>query len=248
MQIFDKEPSDWQDLQVKVAKLFADLNFSVEIEKDIKTIREIVNVDVIANYNLFPKESILVECKFWATAIPKTIIHAFRTVVGDYGANTGYIISRIGFQHGAHQAANNSNIVLMTFAEFQEAFKERYLSEAVNRLQKVGYPLRRYADWSESFFDKEIAKLLPEKKERLENLQQHYAIISLSSVNIGMYKSILTGELDLESVDYTIGRVRQEIKDRQINCYSDYFDYLINLFTLGLQEFDNLFEKKLRKH
>jgi predicted helicase len=248
MQIFEKEPSDWQDLQVKVAKLFADLNFTVEVEKDIKTARETVNVDVIANYNSFPKESILVECKFWTSAIPKTIIHAFRTVVGDYGANTGYIISRNGFQQGAYEATSNSNIVLMTFGEFQEAFRERYVSEAVNRLQKVGYPLRRYADWSESAFDKEIDKLSPEKKERFKNLQLRYNDISLSSVWIGLYKSVITGELDMESVDHTVERVRQYVKDKKINCYSDYFDYLINLFKVGLQEFDDLFGKQLRKN
>lgn len=247
MDIFEKEPEDWKDLQVKVGKLFTDMDFSVEIEKDIKTVRDTVNVDVIANYNSFPNETIIAECKNWSTAVPKTIVHAFRTVVSDFGANTGYIISKKGFQRGAYDAAMNSNIKLMTFGQFQESFKIRYLSVIVHRLQNVGYPLRRYSDWQESFFDKEIKKLSQSQKVLHSELCLKYDDISLSTVHIMNYKNILTGELDLELIDFTIERVKKDFPQIKANCYSDYFDILINLFNEGVAEFDSLFKKKLRK-
>jgi hypothetical protein len=44
------------------------------------------------------KPIILVECKFWAKSISQETIHAFRTVVADFGANLGFIVSKNGFQ------------------------------------------------------------------------------------------------------------------------------------------------------
>jgi restriction system protein len=59
------------------------------------------------------------------------VIHAFRSVVADSGANVGYIISSAGFQSGAFTAADLTNLRLMTWGEFQEEFEatwiERYL-------------------------------------------------------------------------------------------------------------------------
>jgi hypothetical protein len=35
----------------------------------------------------------LCECKYWRSAVPQAVIHGFRTVVGDIGANKGYAIA-----------------------------------------------------------------------------------------------------------------------------------------------------------
>ena len=61
-----------------------------------------------------------VECKNWATPVPQHVVHAFRTIVADAGVNTGYVVSRAGFQAGAHEAAGNTNIRLVTWSEFQQ--------------------------------------------------------------------------------------------------------------------------------
>jgi hypothetical protein len=62
---------------------------------------------------------IICECKNWRVNIPKEVVHAFRTVVQEAGANRCYVISRVGFQHGAGEAAKSTNIELVTFAEFR---------------------------------------------------------------------------------------------------------------------------------
>lgn len=111
LPIFDKPIKDWQDLQEKVAKIFFDQDFEVEIEKDFKTVREIVNVDVFAkSTGSVTTEYYLCECKFWEKPIAKTTVHAFRTVVSDFGTNSGYIISKEGFQKGAYTAAGKLGI------------------------------------------------------------------------------------------------------------------------------------------
>ena len=100
--IYNSDPSDWRDLQKKVAKIYSDLGYETTIEKDIQTARGIVNVDVFSTKNVsYLTDTTIVECKHWNKPVPKTVVHAFRSVISDYGANNGYIISQNGFQSGA---------------------------------------------------------------------------------------------------------------------------------------------------
>lgn len=100
----------------------------VQTEKIVTTVRELVEIDVYAEeVSDGRKNIILCECKHWKSAVPKTIVHAFRSVVGDFGANKGYIISSAGFQSGAHDAAQNTNIELVTWPEFQNLFEPAWL-------------------------------------------------------------------------------------------------------------------------
>ncbi|MBR1169149.1 restriction endonuclease [Bradyrhizobium liaoningense] len=111
-----------------VARVLTECGMHVETEKNVTTVRELVEIDVYAEeVSDGRKNIILCECKHWKSAVPKTIVHAFRTVVGDFGANKGYIISSAGFQSGAHEAAQNTNIELVTWPEFQSLFEPAWL-------------------------------------------------------------------------------------------------------------------------
>lgn len=57
------------------------------------------------------------------------IVHAFRTVVADTGANVGYMIGSSGFQSGAIEAARMANVRLVTWEEFQEEFLGQWIEE-----------------------------------------------------------------------------------------------------------------------
>jgi hypothetical protein len=61
----------------------------------------------------------------WRTNVPREKVHAFRTVMDETGANRGYIISRIGFQIGAIEAADATNAELLTFEQFQERYFDK---------------------------------------------------------------------------------------------------------------------------
>ncbi len=78
---------------------------SVEIEKTVVTTRGSVNIDVYAeDPEQNPTTRYICECKLWRNRIPKDVVHALRTVVADFGANWGFVISQEGFQTGAHEA------------------------------------------------------------------------------------------------------------------------------------------------
>ena len=75
------------------------------------------------------------------------IIHGFRTVVADVGAHKGYIISSNGFQSGSFSAADLTNIELVTWDEFQEAFEPTWLDRYfVPTITEELDPLMSYAE------------------------------------------------------------------------------------------------------
>lgn len=127
MQITGIHPNSWKDLQNKVAQILERCGFNTEIEKTIKTARGEVEIDVYGEELIDGRKySLLCECKFWGTNIPQTIIHGFRTIISDIGANIGYIITTSDYQSGAKKTIENTNVVLLTWESFQELFFESW--------------------------------------------------------------------------------------------------------------------------
>lgn len=125
--ITEAVPSDWKDLQQSVAQLLKECGFAVEIEKTVATVRGSVEIDVYAEEQVRGRKYvILVECKHWKSRVPQGVIHAFRTVVSDIGANVGYLVSMAGFQSGAFTAAELTNLRLLNWAQFQDEFERTW--------------------------------------------------------------------------------------------------------------------------
>jgi Restriction endonuclease len=127
MRIFDREPRDWRELQDLVAQLFLEIGCDVNVGERVSLVRGEKEIDVAVRDPLTTPPSIyLCECKFWNKRIPQEVIHAFRTVIADFGAHRGFIISRVGFQAGAEEAVANTNLDLLTFDELQSLFFDRW--------------------------------------------------------------------------------------------------------------------------
>jgi len=140
MPIFDHEPADWRGLQDRVAQLFSEIGCDVRVGEKVKLVRGKKEIDVLVrDRQTSPASDYLCECKFWSKPIPQEVIHSFRTVVSDFGAHRGFIISRAGFQAGAKEAAAETNLDLVTFEEFQSLFFDRW------RIA-MGRKYRPYAD------------------------------------------------------------------------------------------------------
>ena len=127
MPIFDREPADWAELQDRVAQLFSELGCNVKVGERVKLVRGEKEIDVaVHDPQTTPHSLYLCECKFWSKPIPQEVIHSFRTVLADFGAHRGFIISRVGFQAGANEAVKNTNLDLLTFDELQSLFFDRW--------------------------------------------------------------------------------------------------------------------------
>ena len=159
-----KTPDTWQDLQVETARLLKECGFEeVEVEKKIETARGTVSVDVYAVEAVKGRKYItLCECKHWKSNIPQNVVHGFRTVMGDFGAHQGYIVSMAGFQEGVIKAVENTNVRLVTWVqlldEFGASWMEQYFFPTIT--EKLD-PLLSYTEpFMPAWFDK-----LPEKEQ-----------------------------------------------------------------------------------
>lgn len=121
-------PETWQDLQTQVAAILAQCGFQVAVEETIDLGRGQAEIDVYAQETIRGRRNLIIcECKRWKSAVPQQVIHAFRTVTSEIGANMGYIIALNGFQAGAIEAVDRTNVRLVTWEEFQMGFEPTWL-------------------------------------------------------------------------------------------------------------------------
>lgn len=246
MRIYESLPTDWKDLEVKVAQVFNQAGFHAQIEKQIETVRGSVNIDVFAeNKNSTPQSVYLVECKYWTSDIPQTVIHSFRTVVNDFGANFGLIVAKNNFQSGALEAIKNTNIKLISWSVFLDLFERRWLESMIISLDSVSSPLREYTDPLDVIgFDR-----LDEEGRKL------YTELCVSYVGVGIYSSKFLYQHDYKShiflkedIDNVIRKVINEVPfSPEINCYMDYFQFLRTKSEEGISKFKELFERYIKE-
>jgi hypothetical protein len=176
------EPSNWRDLQDVVAQILREAGVVTAVEKTIQTARGEVSIDVWAHDpTATPTQTYLIECKRWRARVPQTVVHAFRTVVGDSGANWGAIISTAGFQKGALIAAQYSNVRLLSWTEFQALFAERWFSRHfVSEIAKETDPLLEYTEPINSRIFRKADLLSEDLRQEFRRLRdEHQAIGTL---------------------------------------------------------------------
>lgn len=188
MMIDSTLPDDWRGLQKAVAQIMDECGLSVETEKTIDTVRGTVNIDVFAiDQSQTPPITYLCECKHWKSSVPKTVVHSFRTIVGDYGANWGLIVSSAGFQAGAYEAARNTNVLLLNWQEFQELFVDRWVQHYMaSQVEKEADPLIEYTEPINSRIFRKADLLTDEARNRFRTLREEYGALGFLALAISM--------------------------------------------------------------
>lgn len=247
--INQSSPRDWQDLQKQVKKIFEECGLKAEIVKEIRTVRGSVKVDVYAiDSSNQPSITYLCECKYWKSSVPKSVVHAFRTVVGDYGANWGFIISSKGFQSGAFEAASKSNIQLLTWSQFQDLFVERWIEKyMIPQIQKETTALIEYTEPINSRIFRKADQLDDKSLQCFHKLRNNYAdlaflallintsefrLFKFRSANLPLRKTLSKNELSKTSIP-------SEILDA--TCLREVTDCIIKHTRKGVAAFDQLF-------
>lgn len=237
MKIFDNEPSDWIDLQNKVAYIFKSCGYDVKTPMKIKTARGEVEVDVYA-YAESLGIRVIVECKLWKRKLSQDIIYSFRSIVNDSGVNKGIIVSKRGFQSGAYNNARFTNIELLTWDEFVDKYQEHYLKSMVRKYQCIKSKLYRLSSDKREYqkyidqFDTEAQKEVGYLKEKL------FQIVLVISPMCTM----LQYEMD-ETIGWNVKYLETLIKEaeesfhKNFNSYYDFFEYIneeIHNITLNI--------------
>lgn len=188
--ITSKAPDTWQSLQTEVGRILEECGFGVEIEKKIQSARGTVELDVYAEETVRGRKyAIACECKHWKSRIPQTVVHGFRTVVQEIGANIGYIVSMEGFQSGAVAAGDLTNLKLVTWQEFQDIFEESWFEEFFTK--QIDEKLDALMTYAEPFLPAWFEKMSDDDKEKYFTLKDKYDLFGVVMQSLGPYSRLL---------------------------------------------------------
>jgi hypothetical protein len=139
------EVTDWRELQMRVAQLFEEMEYDVKIEHAIELgSRGRKEIDVVTvDRNASVNQTYLIECKYWNAPIHQGIVHELRSVMQDSGANTGFVISKHGFQAGAYKAVQYTNIHLLDFEELQHKFGDQWFRTQRRKIEGLAALIER---------------------------------------------------------------------------------------------------------
>ena len=235
----EEQPKDWKDLQVKVKQIYLNLGCDAIDDKLVKGIRTNHKIDVFVNFNFGGQDyRIIIECKHWNSRVEKAQVGTLLGVISDIGAEKGIIVSKKGFQAGAHKLATYTNIALLTYDEllrdssfFIHKFK---LMNAKQKIKDIKTPFLR-------FFD-----LMIKEAEAIGEWwypsQEGYALLGLTSIL----------EFKIESLNertyptgFVFGSLRKDEKEiwKSANNEKEYVDFILENTAILEYEFETLKEK-----
>lgn len=137
-QIIDmKEIPDWYQFQETICNHFISIGARAETNTRVQGTRTTHDIDILVKTKFLGQDLLwIVEAKKWRSKINKLQVLGLRTIVDDIGADRGFIISENGFQAGAIEAANNTNIRLINLNQLIEETKELIHSEIIKSYKK----------------------------------------------------------------------------------------------------------------
>lgn len=109
--------TEWSDYQEEVAQFFRSIGLQADTNVTLEGVRTSHDIDVVVRSNHVGFDLLwLVECKHWKAAVSKLHVLALREIVSDLGADRGILMAERGFQSGAREAAELTNVQLTSLA------------------------------------------------------------------------------------------------------------------------------------
>ncbi len=246
-------PETWKDLQNEVGQILRECGFCAKVNKGIKIVRGKVKIDVYAkDYSRIPEIEYLVECKHWKTRVPQTIAHAFRTVVSDFGANVGVIVSSVGFQRGAFDTVKKSPVKLVNWKEFQDLFVNVWIEKYFTpKLYRASDPLQEYTEPINSRIFGKADLLSKERQTKFKELRKKYYKLALyvlplshdlSLLGIPLPKLPLKESLSLQDLDSHGIYLPQDVLDAA--TLRELLEALSRNCISAIAEFDEVFGER----
>lgn len=132
--------NDWSDYQEEAADFFRSLGLSTETNVTLKGVRTTHDIDVVVKSKHVGFDVLwLVECKHWRSPVSKLHVLALREIVNDLGADRGILLCETGFQAGAVEAANLTNVRATSLAslsvETRQDISAMRLRELYDRIE-----------------------------------------------------------------------------------------------------------------
>lgn len=237
MRILKSQPKTWQELQDIIGQLFLELGCQVELSKVVNLVRGKKEIDVFVQDQLSDNEPIiLIECKYWIKKVNQEIIHSFRTVVNDFGANYGFIVSKNGFQKGSYEAVEKTNISLLTLDDIEEKYSDRWIVSMTNKYLPLSDQLLRYWDPYENNDAKDGTKIDWNLQELL--YKAYEPIIKISRVD-----NICGFQRNFPMIIPVINDEFITTSNITINDERDYFDFVELYKNKAIRHYKKLYKE-----
>lgn len=249
--ITSEVPSSWKELQDLTAKILTECGLVAETEVNLKTVRGMSEVDVLVEENIKGRKyKILIECKYWNKKVPKSVVHSFRSVVGDTGAHVGYIISKSGFQSGSYEAAEGTNIELLDWCSFQNIFEDKWYWEyfvnesfiKTKEIESYLEPLSKIYNWVDYLSDVD--------RDYVVDLYRHNRAFGVLLFLSYPFFPQVTGRYDKIKLPIAVDEEVLSLLPKQFyDClsYRDLLSEMLSYSDILLQEFNFYRDKALSR-
>lgn len=136
----------WRRYQEDAASYFRSLGLDASTDVTVNGIRTSHDIDVLVkSHHAGFVITWIVECKHWKTPVSKLHVLALREIVADVGADRGILLSEAGFQSGAREAANLTNVQVTSISEMRETASHIIYAMRLRELfDRVGICKDRY--------------------------------------------------------------------------------------------------------
>jgi Restriction endonuclease len=236
--ITSENPASWEQLETLVTSILAESGMNARRNVTLSLPRGTVEVDVLAEDSAEGiVHRLICECKNWKNTIPKEVVHAFRTVMQETGAHRGYIVSRAGFQAGAHEAAQATNIELVTFVEFQERYFSKWFKK---KLWSVEDAVEDFNEYYEPLGPPGWSNLTSEERRSYQIILDKYLFAGLALMFFSPYSSLMepprVPPLPFAFAGMEERGVIVPANIKSAAGYQEFFDLLENYAEQGLEE------------
>jgi hypothetical protein len=138
----------WKRYQEDAAEYFRSIGLNASTDITVEGVRTKHDVDVLVTSHYFGFDiTWVVECKHWKSPVNKLHVLGLREIVSDVGADRGILLSESGFQSGAIEAANLTNIQVTSLANLRvSASQSIYAMRLRDLFDRTGICKDRYWD------------------------------------------------------------------------------------------------------
>lgn len=132
-------PKDWFDYQEQTAAFFRNLGLDAKTNVTVQGARTQHDIDVLVKmHHVGFDVTWAIECKHWKTKVSKLHVLGLRTIVQEIGADRGILLCEVGFQSGAMEAAQLTNVVVTSLANvMQSAQRDIYNLRTRDLLERI---------------------------------------------------------------------------------------------------------------
>ncbi|MER6665098.1 restriction endonuclease [Amycolatopsis japonica] len=143
----------WDDYQEEVASFFRGIGLEAATNVPVEGVRTSHDIDVVVKSKHVGFDMLwIVECKNWNKPVSKLHVLALREIVSDIGADRGLLMAENGFQSGAREAAELTNVKLTSLSEVTDSAGYALGMASLRALQdRVDICRSRYWDLRKDF-------------------------------------------------------------------------------------------------